>query len=116
MSLENINPNPSHNSNLGSSSASWGTGVFYDGIFANLVGIGSSDLSSPVVGELHYSKNGLPSEKIAFPADMPTNTSDVNNDSAYVGSDNVTGIIRMTQASYDALPTKDDLTLYLIVD
>lgn len=60
---------------------------------------------------------------------IPTKTSELNNDSGYiteerveemiedkVTSANVTNIVSITQADYDALETKDETTLYLITE
>ena len=62
-------------------------------------------------------------------SDIPTKTSQLTNDSGYitegrveemiedkVTSANVTNIVSITQADYDALETKDENTLYLITE
>jgi hypothetical protein len=61
--------------------------------------------------------------------DVPTKTSELTNDSGYiteerveemiedkVTSANVTNIVSITQADYDALESKDENTLYLITE
>jgi hypothetical protein len=58
-------------------------------------------------------------------SEVPTKTSELNNDSGFVTSEelgdmvtssNVTNIVSITQADYDALETKDETTLYLITE
>ena len=116
MSIENIKPNPLVSSSLGSATSSWATGVFHEGHFGGSVTLQSMELTCPVAGELHISADGSPAERFAFPADLPTNTSEISNDERYIGADNITGVVQMSQAAYDSLTTKDALTLYLITD
>ena len=47
-------------------------------------------------------------------ADLPTKTSDLQNDSHFVASTDITKVVYLTQAAYDALATKDANTLYII--
>lgn len=50
------------------------------------------------------------------PSDIPTKVSELSNDSGYITSTNVTNIVSITQADYDALETKSETTLYLITE
>lgn len=47
-------------------------------------------------------------------ADLPTKTSDLQNDSHFVASTAVTNVVYLTQSAYDALATKEANTLYII--
>ena len=47
--------------------------------------------------------------------DIPTKTSQLTNDSGYL-TESTWKIVRLTQAEYDALPTKDENTFYYITD
>jgi hypothetical protein len=76
-----------------------------------------------------YDKDDLASRVPAPDVDVPTKTSQLTNDSGYiteerveemiedkVTSANVTNIVSITQADYDALDSKNDTTLYLITE
>jgi hypothetical protein len=40
----------------------------------------------------------------------------LQNGAEYVGSDNITQVLRISQVDYDALPAKDINTLYIVVN
>jgi hypothetical protein len=72
-------------------------------------------LSTPVKDSLALADTALQAN---------SNISDLNNDSGYVvsdvtgitGADQITNIVSLTQAEYDAIVTPDPATLYIITD
>lgn len=52
----------------------------------------------------------------AVKSDIPTKTSELNNDSNFISSTVVTAFWKGTQTEYDTIETKSDTTLYLITE
>ena len=53
---------------------------------------------------------------VQFGSTVRTTISDLLDSGAYVISDDVTSIVKLTQAAYDALDPADPDTLYIVVD
>lgn len=126
MSIENITPNNS-NSSLGLPDRAWASGMFNHGDFENSLRImdpskinyGKFYSTSP--STLSYSLESDPSNPItqgdiALESSIPTDLGQLQNGAEYVGSDNITQILKITQADYDLLSTKDPNTLYIVVN
>lgn len=55
-------------------------------------------------------------KQLAFKDDVPTSVSELPNDAKYVSSEMIVSIWKGTQAQFDAIETKDNNILYIIVD
>lgn len=126
MSIQNITPNGS-NSSLGLPDRAWASGMFNHGDFENSFRIMDSfdtnygKFYSTSSSTLSYSLEADPvtpiiQGDIAFASSIPTDISQLQNTAEYVASDNITNVSRITQTDYDALPTKDPNTLYIVVN
>jgi hypothetical protein len=126
MSIQNITPNGS-NSSLGLPDRAWASGMFNHGDFENSFRIMDSfdtnygKFYSTSSSTLSYSLEADPATPIiqgdlAFASNIPTDISQLQNTAEYVASDNITNVLRITQTDYDALPTKDSNTLYIVVN
>lgn len=60
--------------------------------------------------------NQATSSSIDYIKNKPTKVSDFTNDSGFISSSTVTTIVTMTQSQYDALATKDNNTIYNIIE
>jgi len=112
MPIKNIIPIADGDGSLGSSTHSWGSGFFHDGVFNNKVTIGQQDLTVGVSNQPQFGGQDL-----ALKSSVPTDNSQLVNGSNYVSSvgGQVTGIYRISQTDYDNLANKDPLTLYIIL-
>ena len=111
MAYKNIIPVNDNVGSLGTASDAWNAGYFYNGLFKDKLEINSTEITLSSNNSL--SING---QDLALLSDVPTKTSDLTNDSAFVGSinDQVTGLYKISQIEYDNLSIKDPLTLYII--
>jgi hypothetical protein len=126
MSIQNITPNGS-DSSLGLPDRAWASGMFNHGDFENSFRIMDSfdtnygKFYSTSASTLSYSLEADPvtpiiQDDIAFASIIPTDISQLQNHAEYVASDNITNVLKITQTDYDALPTKDSNTLYIVVN
>jgi hypothetical protein len=126
MSIQNITPN-SANSSLGLPDRVWASGMFNYGDFENSLRITDANnvdyakFSSEIASRLSYRFESDPiapiiEATIATTSSIPTDISQLQNGAEYVGSDNITQVLRISQVDYDALPTKDINTLYIVVN
>jgi hypothetical protein len=115
----NINPNPYYDCGLGTQTSVWASGYFNQGFISNSIELNNSFIKSPSSTNLtfeHPSINLNNPYSIGLVSDLPSQLSNLNNDASFVGSDNITGILKLTQSDYDSLSSVDDQTLYLIID
>lgn len=124
MGTKNITP-PSDRSSIGKPDRVWASGIFNDGDFSDSLSILSSNnidygkILSSTPSNLSYSINpantGPSIRDFAIETEIPRDISQLQNGSEYVGSDNITEVLRMTQTDYDNLNPKNPNTLYIVI-
>ena len=122
MSITNILP-PSDKGGLGLESQQWSSGIFNKGSFDGSLSVYSSNnanhsIFSESSSVLNYSNSTDGTlNAVAIKSDLPADINQISNGSNYVGSDNLTKIVRISQVDYDNLGLQlDESTLYIIIN